>query len=482
MSIPITGLLLIPLGLTIIMLPWRFCLIGLMIFAMMSPAAVVNVGRVGLQPGYYLGLLMIGRTAAEIMVQKFSLNTFAISQMRSLWWFIALVFLVLFIALCFFQGTVDVLPGTYGYKTGNTHPFYFARENLTQIAYLLINFTLLYCLAHGAARQKLAKLISAWDAAIVCGLFFAVAVCVWQFFSFYAGIPFPTDFFYSNAGYSRSDSQALVGLLRINGPFEEPSILGYTFTGYMLFSWARYRTHPTTLTIVMLVASLLCSLLSSSTTALAGIFLFLGLVLYDVATGKVNLVPTRFRLSPARFLAIAAVFAIILVGAFAAADNWGAIQFILRDVLFDKAGTTSFKQRSFADFLALQIFTETYGIGVGLGSHKANSLLLTLLSNTGLIGVVLFGWFLFGILTWKRSLDESRADAIRPFQLFLLGLLTMHVISNPNLSVLTFWLLMGSMLGLKTAEHRQEAGAGVMPDLGLSPQNRLVGTARKSLA
>jgi hypothetical protein len=481
MEIPITGIILIPLGLIIALLPWRFCLIGLMSFAMMSPAAVVNVGNVGLQPGYFLSILLIGRTAVEIMAQRFTLNAFAISRLRPLWWFVAVVFAVLFVALCFFQGTVDTLPGTYGYKSGNTHPFHFARENLTQIAYLLMNFTLLYCLAHAGARQPIAKLIAAWDTAIVCALFFAAAVCLWQFLSFYAGVYFPSEFFYSNAGYSRADSQAMVGLLRINGPFEEPSILGYTFTGYLLFSWARYRTHPTGLTIVMIVASLLCSLLSTSTTALVGVFLFFGLVVYDTVTGKVNLLPTRFRLSPGRFFVIAALFALIVAAAFAVADNWAAIQVILRNVLFDKADSTSFKQRSFADFLALQIFTDTYGIGIGLGSHKANSLLLTILSNTGILGVILFGWLMFGLLSWKRTSDEALTASVRPFQLFLLGLLTMHVISNPNLSVLTFWLLMSAMLGLQAAERKSEGTAGASLGLGLS-QDRLVGRAGKSLA
>jgi len=482
MAIPITGVILIPLGLVLALMPWRFSLIGLMIFAMMSPAAVVNVGNVGLQPGYYLALLLICRTAVEIMAQRFNFNVFAMSRMRPLWWFVALVFAVLFLALCFFQGTVETLPGTYGYKSGNTHPFHFARENLTQIAYLLINFTLLYCLAHSGARQQISKLIAAWDTAIVCALFFAVTVCLWQFSSFYAGIYFPSDFFYSNAGYSRADSQAMVGLLRINGPFEEPSILGYTFTGYILYSWARYRVHPTALTIVMIVASVLCSLLSTSTTALAGVFLFIALVLYDTVTGKVNLLPTRFRLSPGRLLVMAALFAVVVVGGFAVADNWGAVQIILRDVLFDKADSTSFKQRSFADFLALQIFTQTYGIGIGLGSHKANSLLLTILSNTGILGVVLLGWFMFEILIWKRTQDEALTMAVRPFQLFALGLLTMHIISNPNLSVLTFWLLISAMLGLQAAERREENLAEAQRELGLGAQNHVMGTARNSLA
>src|SRR5882762_4431183 len=104
MSIPITGVLLIPLGLIIAFLPWRYCLIGLMTFAMMSPAAVVNYGGFGLQPGYYLSILLIGRSAFEIMAQKYTLNAFVSSRMRPLWWFTVTVFAVLFIALCFFQG------------------------------------------------------------------------------------------------------------------------------------------------------------------------------------------------------------------------------------------------------------------------------------------------------------------------------------------------------------------------------------------
>src|SRR5690242_2336609 len=116
MSIPITGILLIPLGLILAVAPWRYCLAGLMIFAMMSPAAVVNAGNFGLQPGYYLALLLLGRTTVEIAVNRFTLNGFVISRMLPLLWFLAVVFLVLFIALCFFQ-TIETLPGSSGFKS-----------------------------------------------------------------------------------------------------------------------------------------------------------------------------------------------------------------------------------------------------------------------------------------------------------------------------------------------------------------------------
>src|SRR5208282_5771002 len=144
MSIPITGVVLIPLGLLIMFLPWRYSLIGLLTFAMLSAAAVVNVGRLGLQPGYYLAILLISRTAAEIMLDRFTLNGFVLARMRPLFYFFIVVLVVLFIALCFFQGQVETLRGTMGYKSSLTQPFHLSRENFTQIAYLTLNVFLVY--------------------------------------------------------------------------------------------------------------------------------------------------------------------------------------------------------------------------------------------------------------------------------------------------------------------------------------------------
>src|SRR5215472_7954123 len=152
MSIPITGLVLIPLGLLLVLLPWRFCLIGLMTFAMMSPAAVVNAGSFGLEPGYFLALLVILRTALTVMTHGFTLNAFVLTSMRSLFHFLAIALVALFLALCFFQG-VDTLPGTAGFKSNAVQPFHLGRNNYTQLAYLIVNIFLIYCMAHQGARR-----------------------------------------------------------------------------------------------------------------------------------------------------------------------------------------------------------------------------------------------------------------------------------------------------------------------------------------
>lgn len=464
MSIPITGVLLIPLGLVLAVAPWRYCLAGLMIFAMMSPAAVVNAGNFGLQPGYYLALLLLGRTAVQIAVNRFTLNGFVISRMLPIMWLLAVTFLVLFLALCFFQ-TVETLPGSSGFKSGMTHPFRLGRENYTQAFYLILNLCLLYAMGHNGARTD--ALAKAWDRALIWGLVFTVLVCLWQFSSLYGAVPFPSDFFYSNAGYSRADSQSMVGLFRINGPFEEPSTLGYTFTGYLLYAWGRYAERPTGATVAMIASCIFCMLVSTSTTAFLGLFLFFCFVSWDVVTGRTRLLPRKGEMTSGFVIAMVVIGAVMASFLVAVAANWAAISIILNNTLFNKTGSTSFQQRSFADYLALQIFVKTHGIGIGLGSHKANSLLLTLLSNTGFIGVLLFGAFSWALLRWKPACP---VPSVRPFQLGLAGLLAIHLFSNPNLSSLTLWVGMGGVLALQARERTASAAIKQpMPKMMLPP-------------
>ncbi|HJT44119.1 MAG TPA: hypothetical protein VJ750_11540 [Rhizomicrobium sp.] len=473
MAIPVTGLVLIPLGLLLAAMPWRFALVGLTIFATMSPAAVVNVGNFGLQPGYYLALLLIGRTAAQIMTDRFTFDRRVLSRLLPLFWFVASALLILFLALCFFQGDVETLPGTSGYKSSLIRPFHVGRENFTQLFYLIVNGCLIYAMAHNGARQEASKLPKMWHRAIVGGLVFAVAICAWQFAGLYGALPFPADFFYSNAGYSRSHSQTMMGLFRINGPFEEPSVLGYNFTGFLFYAWGRYGQRPNGTNLAMVAACILCLLVSGSTTAFTGLFMFVCLAAFDLATGRAHLLPGRKEITPSYFLIGAVLISCVTVFLLSVAANWGAIEIILQNTLFNKTGSTSFHERSFADLLALRIFSETYGIGIGLGSHKANSLFLTLLSNTGIAGVLLFGWFLWGLLRPGAVQAVAGEDGFsaRPFQLGLAGLLAGHLFSNPNLSVLAFWLAIGGLLALQVRDTRLITSARAS-QYRIAPQNQ----------
>src|SRR3546814_1432342 len=80
----LTGVILIPIALVAIFMPWRYCLIALLVFSPLSAAAVVNAGNFGLQPGYFFGLLVVARTFTEMLIGQASLNSFVLRRLLPL--------------------------------------------------------------------------------------------------------------------------------------------------------------------------------------------------------------------------------------------------------------------------------------------------------------------------------------------------------------------------------------------------------------
>jgi hypothetical protein len=172
-----------------------------------------------------------------------------------------------------------------------------------------------------------------------------------------------------------------------------------------------------------------------------------------------------FRLGSGHVAAIVIVLAATIGGGIFVIENSNTIGYILRAVVFHKSDSTSFHQRLFADELGLQIFVQTFGIGLGLGSHKANSMVIGLLSNVGVVGFVLLLTFVIGLLrpgSWpnmsRQSVQELRR-VIGPFQWFLAGLLLIHAVSAPNLSTMTLWMGIAGLMAIHASLQRTASTA-----------------------
>src|SRR5690606_7043001 len=76
---------------------------------------------------------------------------------------------------------------------------------------------------------------------------------------------------------------------------------------------------------------------------------------------------------------------------------------VLDVMVLSKLESDSGMERSLWNAQAWSNFLDTYGLGVGIGSARASSYLLVLLSNTGLIGTICFFGFLFRVLTMNRK-------------------------------------------------------------------------------
>jgi hypothetical protein len=144
-------------------------------------------------------------------------------------------------------------------------------------------------------------------------------------------------------------------------------------------------------------------------------------------------------------LGIASVCAFVFIQ-----SNWYHIDGVLTRMVLEKQHSGSFTQRTGADMMALDIAIDTGGIGIGLGSHKPNNLVATLLSNTGIAGSALFAIFLFELLRPRQG--TFIYWHVRPFRWMVAGLLCVHVISNPNLNPVILWIGFAFIIGTLSAQ------------------------------
>jgi hypothetical protein len=466
-----TGLVIIPLGLLIILLPWRYSIVTLLVFATMDSAAVVNVGSVGLQPGYFFGLLIVGRTAIEIALFRVPFNAQILTTLIPLLLFIVWAVASIWVGLTFFQGRIMVINSAASLDLDLAQPYVFQRQNLTQPFYLLLNVLILYATAHQLARLPALDAARAVDRGIVCAILFASAIAIWEMARFYVGAFFPADFFHSNIGYAEAYGQVLAGsVLRASGPFSEPSGLAYHFAGFLLFAWYRYLQRPSrpgSMAIVLLCLAIMAASTSTTAFAMMGIF---ALVLLKDALSATTSTAGRISLSSGHLMTL------VLLGLAAAGvavfieSYWQYIDDVVTQMVVEKSRTSSFEQRTGVDLLAIDILIQTGGIGVGLGSHKPNNLAMTLLSNTGVVGFLTFAVFLIDLIRVPAGTD--RRALLRPSRWLVIGLLLVHLMANPNLSTAMLWISFALVIGLRGSQYGDP-----LPDAVPAPVLRSQGPA-----
>lgn len=458
--IPLTGYIMIPLGLALMVMPWRYFAIGFGIAAVMSAAAVVNAGGFGLQPGYYFALLLIARVAFRILVLREAFRIDALRAMLPLLLFIIAAVFSLFVALMFFQGKIEVLNGAAGFKTTLVQAFRFGRDNLTQLAYVLLNVAMLYCVCHEFARLPADKVAEIADRAMITVLCFVVLVTLWHVTSLYTGIYYASDFFFTNAAYKISDGQAVGGGFRANGPFEEPSALGLACGGLLFFAYRHYRAQPTAGSAVMLIGVVVTLFVAASTGGFFGFALCGALIGYDVMTGRLRLLHRPSEMSSGQWAMIAGAIGLVLLIMLVVATHSDIVRAMFQKVVLEKSGTSSFAERTNADLLGIKALIDSYGIGVGIGSHKANSLAAMLLSNTGLIGTICFVAFIAQIVVLGRTREGPRLlhptpfDRIAPMQMAVMGSMVVHCVSGGNLSTMLSWFYIAMALNQILAAER----------------------------
>jgi hypothetical protein len=456
-----TGIVFIPLELLIILLPWRWILALAPLMTIFIAAAVLVIGGLSVQPGFLMAGLIVVRAALEVCLGRITLPSEMLPALSALAAFVLLSVISSWIAVLFFQGHVLVLGGTDGFKLSAASPYEFRRENVAQALYLFVNVALTLSLSLRACRQSPEELARTIDRAIFLMTAVAAVLCLWQWLNFNVGLWWPKDFIASDPTHPDAGGQEMLDGLRVNGPFSEPSACATYFAGFLFYAWHRFlalRSSKWLLTTVCCVAILL---LSKSTTAIAMLGCFAALVLARIAIRLCS-----GRLPPLRI----SWRGLIIGGLLAAAVTEGLVYVLLNQdflsemlttLVVEKSQGSSYVERSGANTMAFTILVDTYGLGIGIGSHVASTILLTVLSNSGLLGTIALAAFI--VLLFAPLPDGSR---LQPAHWFLVGILAASSFVGTNLNPTVIWIAFGLALGARTSAAIAMRGASSTSGVG----------------
>ncbi|KAB1069579.1 hypothetical protein [Methylobacterium planeticum] len=400
MSIDAIGFITLAAGLLTLLLGPEFGLRALVLSTLLGAASALTIGDPtkgsSVQPAYMLlcfcllTLLQRDRSRTQL------LNAFAFGQPG--FWLAATVIYGAFSAFLLprlFEGQAYVY-AVVRTESGlglTLRPLTPVSGNLTQSIYL---FGDLAALAIGAVcattEARLRILVNALLACAAANLLLGV-VDVAAFRIGLGDILSPIR----NANYRMLQDGEIVGFKRIVGSFPEASAYAYMTLGLFVFSlrlWlAGVRSR---LTGPLALASAAALVLTTSSSGYVGFIVGSGLAyahcLLRAASG-------RGSRSVVTFLILLPAFGIVgLMGVALSERAQQALLQLGEATVLNKMSTQSGMERALWNAQAIEVFFATSGLGAGVGSVRASSFLIALISNLGVIGTAFYALFLLSIL------------------------------------------------------------------------------------
>jgi hypothetical protein len=80
---------------------------------------------------------------------------------------------------------------------------------------------------------------------------------------------------------------------------------------------------------------------------------------------------------------------------------------LMDEAIFEKAGSASGQERSYWNYISLKSVADTFGLGVGLGSSRASSWPVAVLSQLGVFGCMMLVWLVLDLVRRPKRLDAT---------------------------------------------------------------------------
>jgi hypothetical protein len=412
MSIEPIGLLTFVVSLICLQLGYQATAATLVVATLFGSAAAILIGGANIPPAHLLLAFMAASTFTRRVKTAYAFKAMRFPEPG--FWLICLVIYGLISAFLMprlLAGTTPIIPlglsSDYA-ETGSTVPLGPVSSNLTQSIYLVGNFTcFIMIVAIASTRAGFATIAGALVAYAAGNVLFALLDIV----TYNTGTQWLMEPI-RNSTYTLHVDEEISGLKRIVGSFTEASAFaGSTLSalGFVGTLWVCGRRPALTGTLAL--ASLALVVLSTSSTGLAGTPPLL-VILYITALARRAIDFRRPFASAAILCAPLAVVAVILAAQLND-EAWKPIRDYMDVLIFSKAGSDSAAERSSWNTFALQNFVDSYGLGVGLGTTRASSFPVALLSNVGLLGTIFYVLFAVSAFVRRRGIPRTFYSDVR---------------------------------------------------------------------
>lgn len=407
MEISFVGALIV-LGLLMVGRLGKMGLLGILpISTLFSSTAVVSMGFLGGAP------LLVQTVIAGIVIVYYGLDALrrierggSRVQIALIAAFLAYGILSAFLFPRMFEGATSVFSLSRSFDVFFAPiPLQPSSGNFSQLCYFVLDLCLLTVLSARIDEVSIGQLDRGFEYA---SRFLALIVLI-ELPMRYSGFGDPF-FFLRTANYELLTDIEIGSFKRLTGFATESSSFGSQCAIFLAYAYIKYNSAPKSLMRLMTLVVLTIGLVAATSSAGYVTFGFMfGLAVLRSAYGSF-----RQRIQPSEvYFFVLVSLGVICVGLMYLAEyDFSALNSLLDTLIFNKANTSSGIERGSWNTQAIRNFVETYGFGIGVGSSRASSFFLALLSNTGVIGTALFCMLVLELFA-HYHLSSNRLNAVR---------------------------------------------------------------------
>ena len=210
------------------------------------------------------------------------------------------------------------------------------------------------------------------------------------------------------AAYVMHTGSSVSGFWRIAGGHTEAAAFAGSALAGVAFCVSYWRATGSRLALWLMLVLGGLLVLSTSSTAYGSIAILSVLLAGSILSSSVR---DGLRRRDVALTGVATAGAIIILFLAVISPNvFGSFFDLVYSSIFEKAGSSSGVERAYWNARSLDAFVATYGFGIGIGSSRASSWIVAVLSQLGVAGALLIAILTLIIIRGMHGAERGRVD------------------------------------------------------------------------